>query len=419
MNYPPTSKYLDDDFNRPESSARPWTPSHTEEDWQTTAIPKSPYLSMHESSQQLSGLEGPFATPTRERLNATKIWHSFIPDSVPCRLYISVIILQTAIDLAVEGALVLKFSQAAKLDSALSLPSARRLPVYFSIFGFAHVFQLILAIDAVWTRNTLQFFFLTAFNLIFLIYAVVQIFEIRSALQTMTTSSQLAIFNIPINVLVIIIPFVIALAELAYVILGWSIWREFGWKVYKLLGADRRIKRLYVHYQILACIMKFDVFFWGGFSIQLIWMVLQPTNAEYYITVAALPASLIVLLAGHLGARYESRPLMYAFMLSCVGACGYFTFKLFRIVSRRDDQTIKPVFKSLTAFAALAITFLIATFVWSCMVLGNFGAGLKVHMSRNKVETVQLSRRAPTFQVNPNQPEDYYSHRKAKRMSLE
>jgi hypothetical protein len=61
---------------------------------------------------------------------------------------------------------------------------------------------------------------------------------------------------------------------------------------------------------------------------QLIWMVLQPTNLEYYITVAALPASLIVLLAGHLGARYESRPLMYAFMLSCAGACGYFTFKV-------------------------------------------------------------------------------------------
>jgi hypothetical protein len=61
---------------------------------------------------------------------------------------------------------------------------------------------------------------------------------------------------------------------------------------------------------------------------QLIWMVFQTTNVEYYITVAALPASLVVLLAGHLGARYESRPLMYAFMVSCAGACGYFAFKV-------------------------------------------------------------------------------------------
>jgi hypothetical protein len=116
-----------------------------------------------------------------------------------------------------------------------------------------------------------------------LIYAVVQIFEIRSALATVTSSSQLAIFNIPINVLVIIIPFVIALAELAYVVLGWSIWREFGWKVYKLLGADRRIKRLYVHYQILACIMKFDVFFWCGFSIQV--------NKIFHLALSALTSA--------------------------------------------------------------------------------------------------------------------------------
>jgi len=379
-----------------------------------------PYGSSNDSAQHLSLSQSNYPDNPKERLAVKRLWNSFIPDSMPCRLYISVIILQTVVDLAIEGALVLKFRQAAKLDQALDQSSARRLPVYFSIFGFAHVFQLILAIDAVWMRNTLQFFFLTAFNLIFLIYAVVQIFEIRSTLPNNTASSQSAIFSIPINILVIIIPFVIALAELAYVILGWSIWREFGWKVYKLLGADRRIKRLYVHYQILACIMKFDVFFWCGFSIQLIWMVLQSTNVEYYITVAALPASLIVLLAGHLGARYENKSLMYAFMLSCVGACGYFTFKLFRIISQRQDDNIRPVFKTLTAFAALAITFLIATFVWSCIVLSNFGSGLKMHMSKEKDESDQPVRRRTTFHIDNAQPEvDYFSSRKTKRMSLE
>lgn len=368
----------------------------------------------------LSALKDSRPLPPRGRPAAQRLWSQLIPDSIPCRLYISVIILQTIVDLTVEGALVIKFSQAAKLNPSLGEPSARRLPVYFSIFGFAHVFQFILAIDAVWMRNTLQFFFLTAFNLILLIYAVVQIFEIRSTLLGVKTGTDSAIFDIPINILVIIIPFIVALAELAYVILGWSIWREFGWKVYKLLGADRRIKRLYMHYQILACIMKFDVFFWCGFSIQLIFMVLQSTNFEYYITVAALPASLVVLLAGHLGARYESKPLMYAFMLSCTGACAYFAFKLFRIISQRDDSSIKPVFKTLTAFAALAITFLIATFVWSCVVLSNFGTGLKAHLSPSKEEYAVPTRRGSTFQADSTEPNaNYYASRKTKRMSLE
>lgn len=403
----------------PESSSRPWSPSHSDEDWKSSSA-KNSFLTSNDSTLQLSAPSNVKSEQSKERVTAGLIWRRIIPDSIPCRLYISVIILQTIVDLAVEGALVLKFSEAAKVSSPLRVSSARRLPVYFSIFGFAHVFQFILAIDAVWMRNTLQFFFLTAFNLILLIYAVVQIFEIRSTLPKTTTSSDSAIFDIPINILVIIIPFVVALAELAYVILGWSIWREFGWKVYKLLGADRRIKRLYFHYQILACFMKFDVFFWCGFSIQLVWMVLQPTNLEYYITVAALPASLVVLIAGHLGARYESKPLMYAFMISCAGACGYFTFKLFRIVSQRHEANIEPVFKTLTAFAALAITFLVATFIWSCIVFSNFGSGLKTHLSRDKEECAKPVHRGSTFHIDPAVHEvDYRSNRKTKRMSLD
>jgi MFS family permease len=57
-------------------------------------------------------------------------------------------------------------------------------------------------------------------------------------------------------------------------------------------------------------------------------MVLQPKDVEYVVTIAALPASLAVLVAGYLGSRYEHKPLMYAFMLSCVGACAYFTYKV-------------------------------------------------------------------------------------------
>lgn len=74
--------------------------------------------------------------------------------------------------------------------------------------------------------------------------------------------------KIPITVLTDIIPVVIGIAEVIYVGLGWKIYTEFGWKVYKLLGADRQIKKMYAQYQVFECLLKFDVFFWLGFSIQ-------------------------------------------------------------------------------------------------------------------------------------------------------
>jgi len=85
---------------------------------------------------------------------------------------------------------------------------------------------------------------------------------------------------------------------------------------------------MYATYQIYECLVKFDVFFWAGFSVQFIWLVLQDTQVEYYITCAALPFSILLLVEGHLAARYEQRWMMATFMLGCVGAMVYFVYKV-------------------------------------------------------------------------------------------
>ena len=202
-----------------------------------------------------------------------------------------------------------------------------------------------MAVDAVHARNTLQFILLTyvysffgmheytefvfdrGFNALFLVYAVAQIFEIRNSLLS-DNDVEGGISDIPVNVLTTVIPIVISIAEIAYIALGWKIWREFGWKVYKRLGADRQVKRMYAHYQIFVCVMKFDVFFFVGFSVQLVVLVLDKNDWEYYVTCAALPFSLVLLVDGLLAARYENKMMMLTFMLGCGGAMVYFVYKV-------------------------------------------------------------------------------------------
>lgn len=163
------------------------------------------------------------------------------------------------------------------------------------------------------------------FNLLFLIYAIIQIGEIQGS----TTTSE-GIIHIPVGVLTDIIPVVISVAEIAYIALGWRIYNEFGWKVYKFLGADRRIKKMYASYQIFLCLVKFDLFFWVGFSVQFLWLVLSKTDWEYYVTWAALPLSVVLLIEGHLAARHESKWMMATFMSGCIGALVYFVYKVSR-----------------------------------------------------------------------------------------
>ena len=209
-------------------------------------------------------------------------------------------------------------------------------------YFFTSVFQFVMAVDAVYARNTLQFLCLTyvfgsyqvvvwltfrvssIFNALFLLYAIIQIKEIRDY---MADASVGGVSTIPIDVLTTIIPIVISIAEIAYIGLGWKIYNEFGWKVYKFLGADRRIKKMYADYQIYECLIKFDVFVWVGFSVQFIWLVLQDTDWEYYVTCAALPLSIVLLVEGHLAARHENKWMMATFMFGCVGAMVYFIYK--------------------------------------------------------------------------------------------
>jgi hypothetical protein len=177
------------------------------------------------------------------------------------------------------------------------------------------------------------------FNALFLVYAIIQINEISTTLADANTGS---IAKIPIDVLTTIIPVVISVAELAYIGLGWKIYHEFGWKVYKFLGADRTVKKMYANYQIFECLVKFDVFFWAAFSIQFIWLVLQRSDWEYYVTCAAFPLSTILLVEGHLAARYENKWMMATFMSGCVGAMVYFIFKVSGAVLSFQSRSSLP-----------------------------------------------------------------------------
>ncbi|KAI0307566.1 hypothetical protein B0F90DRAFT_1944658 [Multifurca ochricompacta] len=330
-------------------------------------------------------------------------WQKILPDSIACRLYVITVLVETTIDLVIEGDLLLRFHEADKIQSLQTdniAIASRKMPVYLSVFALAHVFQLGMALDAVYARNTLQFFALTVFNALFLVYAIIQSSEVRKSLTTLSSSSGFS--HIPVNVLTVVLPIVIAVAELAYVALAWTIYNEFGWKVYKFLGANRQIKKMFAVYQIYQCLVKFDVFFWVGFCVQFTWLVLDRHSWEFYITCAALPLSIILLVEGHLAARYENKWMMASFLSGCVGAMIYFSYKFIKVVVKKDTPEFAPVWESLTTFAVIAIILLLITFIYAWMVMRNFGRGLKDQISRNQASSGTNHRAYPSLSVRPN-----------------
>ncbi|KAH8835418.1 hypothetical protein DL96DRAFT_1574132 [Flagelloscypha sp. PMI_526] len=343
---------LVDDFSAPRHQTYSAHPFHS--------LPNRPVkMSEDTSHEDLNPIYPPLSSKGIEQ-PPPNLWTRIVPDSLACKLFVLVVLVETAIDLAIEGDLLIRLNGSTDTEFENLTSAQRKMPVYLALFALAHIF-----------------------NAAFLLYSIIQITEIRDD----TT------LKIPITALTTIIPIVISIAEIAYIALGWKIYNEFGWKVYKFLGADRRVKKMYANYQIFLCLVKFDVFFWAAFSVQFIWLVLKKDDWEYYVTCAALPLSIILLVEGHLAARHENKWMMAVFMSGCVAAMVYFIYKLARVLIDIKTDLFKFIWKSLTVFSILAILLLVATFVLSILVLKNFGYGLKDALAR---KDAQEHRRDPS-----------------------
>lgn len=60
-----------------------------------------------------------------------------VPDSLACRLYLLTVLVETAIDLAIEADLLIRFHELDKNESSNKDIVERKMPVYLTIFVFA------------------------------------------------------------------------------------------------------------------------------------------------------------------------------------------------------------------------------------------------------------------------------------------
>ncbi|KAI9043067.1 uncharacterized protein KD926_004570 [Aspergillus affinis] len=308
----------------------------------------------------------------------------YMPNSLWTWSFVIVTLIQTIVTLALECYVFANF-QLQLRPKADQVTASKTIPCFLALYSFGFIYELVLVYDALRMKNTIQVIGLCMCNVGLLIYGAVQVQQIKEAVGVLTDNNAI---NEDIwgesEPFLIIIPCVVAMGTLLMTIIAWRLYDEFAWSIYKHISADLQMKRRYLTYQIYIALLKFDFFFFLGFTVQFVVIVTERADIEFGLTLAAVPVTILILVCAAVFVRRESTFGMIVIILLYFAAMAYFLFKLVRMYAPGTYLMYLPARRSLTFFAVITLVLIVMTIVNASMCMHNFHKGLKPHINKKK-----------------------------------
>lgn len=149
-------------------------------------------------------------------------------------------------------------------DEATTIKSvssqAKTIPTFLTLFIFGFLYTLVIVWDALRQKNTIQVIGVCFSNLALMVYTAIQVDQIREAINILGSKdlAQKALKEdadklwSDMKPFLVAIPPIIAVATVSMGFVSWKIYQEYAWDILKNIGADYRMKKRFLHYQVCS-----------------------------------------------------------------------------------------------------------------------------------------------------------------------
>ncbi|KAI9478408.1 MAG: hypothetical protein EXX96DRAFT_570764 [Benjaminiella poitrasii] len=254
-----------------------------------------------------------------------------------------------------------------------------------------------MSFDATVYQNAAEVITLAIMNFACAIFGALEVIDGKRWLTILTdikTKYKIPIIIAPIQIayhVEIALSICVGLYAVLFAYVSFAVVREFGWVIYKKIGADISIQRMYRTLQFFVLALKIDIFIEFLVSVFYLIQFALKSGFNSWTTIVFIVITLLILpmlYFGRVAVASESvlqMSLFIAFQL-CVG------FQLVLIATEATDS--KDYWYIWICFVILGMIIAAATIVLALLCIMNFNKGLKPYIQRGaeKKETLQQSK---------------------------
>lgn len=266
--------------------------------------------------------------------------------------------------------------------------------IYMIIYMGAVVYTCFLCLFAVKRQNFMEIIAFDLQNFAFVTYSFIQLYHVKFKKYNGLRISE----NDALPKIVIANATTLLFLNVVFTYLSYKLYMEFGWKIYKRVRFNIRLRGIYQIYELLSCLLKMEILYWGMYAIVHSLVLLRDThNILFFVSLAFIPLSFIYAGLGYYATHRENRLLMVLFLSWTVAGIGYFLYKLYGFITRKCSGCVEfeKTGKDIPAEAFMHFVYLgIMNLVVAMTIFGvalkaylNFGGGLAEHFNRKKPQS--------------------------------